>query len=742
MDNLERNRSVRYELFSNALGPLVLKQVPKGYRSDTRSIARDDKSRGFDNKISIDLEFYGDGADYLTTVATQYGISEKVLLTKWVRDATSMDERWKFRYTQKIDMSKYKLISRTNAVTVGATEGGLKDEINTRQTDTYDLLDRTSADGLDIGGITTYTFQPVPRGIYTDSLLKNNTRGRYPINSGNNLTGNLNIVRTIPNEIVYNTMDRDVQQAWLEDASYDDKQHPNQNQIVNSGNLCYYQGEIDRSLRVKVKLKFTIEEVDAKNTSGETLKVEIPITTVNEQYYDILFGSIELLSISDPASNIGNEYTVDYDQVIKVYNNQSIGVVFNTEAVVASGQFNVVLSVSESKINIIDNTIYEVTKSRCMRPFDLFERIIAKITGTRNLFKSNLFGEGGEYQHMVVDNGFWARGFPDVYEDEEGNNKRIQFNTSFKDAFESFNYLEPLAWWIEVDGDKEVVRIEKATYTMKNFVGVVIDSADNIEHEISSKDHFSNIEIGHKKSVEYEEVNGLEEPNGKSEFTTHIVANHSKYTAVSEYRIDPIGYELTRRRQFIYFPHEDTNFDDHIWIHDAKFTGPDFYTHNLWDDLDSEGVAFFEYAPKGIYDPETAWNLRLSPVNRLFYGHGYSIKRGLYHYRNALVRFNSSNANQNMITKRTGGLELAENGSIQVSDIDKPKVEASRVNFSFRVTQALEEQFLGYTEISGELVPNIFGLIEFVENGEKKYVRLIKLDSSEEGKLTGQKARL
>lgn len=733
MENIERVKNVRYELFSNALGLLVLNQEPKGYDDDTRSYQRDKNSRGILIKTKIKLEFFGASAEYLTNIFTQFGISEKVRLTKFVRDTKSLSESWKFRYIQELDMGKLKETSRQGSVTVDATEGGLFSDINNRKSNKYDLINQESADGANIGVLNTKTFIPQPRGIFIDSLLRDDTKGDYRVNSATG-TGIFNYVRTVPNEVVYNTIPEDVKQAWISDNSYNDKVHPNQSLFVDPGNLFFYQSEIDRTLRIKIDITFRITRIEHSNVTQQKLKVEIPLTVKNEDNEDILVGSIELLNIDDPNTKEGQEFTVSYNNKIKVFTGQSLGCVFNTEALATNGYMRAFLSVQNSKIQVIDETIYDVTESKIIKPFDLFERIVAKITGENDLFKSTIFGAGGEYENIGVDNGFFARGFPDSFLDDNDIEKTIQFNTSFQDAFNSYNYLEPLAWFIEVEGNKEVVRIEKATFTMKNFIGLSLASVDNIINQASKIDFFSKIVLGHKKSVEYEQVNGLEEPNGKSEFTSHIKEGDSEYSVISEYRPDPTGYELTRRFQFDSNPQKDTKFDDNIWMHDTKVDEQGVHTHNLWADR-------FDSAPTGIFDPETAWNLWLSPMNRLFYGHGYSVKRGLYHFKSAKIRFASSNSNNNLRTI-IGGFELHEGGNITVGDIEKPRIEAAITNLNFKMTQEIEDTLLDFTEVNGEKIPNYFGLIEYLEKGDLRYGRLTKLDGDSEIKLTIQKARL
>src|SRR5690606_17617570 len=105
--------------------------------------------------------------------------------------------------------------------------------------------------------------------------------------------------------------------------------------------------------------------------------------------------------------------------------------------------------------------------------------------------------------------------------------------------------------------------------------------------------------------------------------------------------IDTVGKERRRRKNIQDYLTEYTNRYKDIWMHVANRLG-DVYTHRVWSDG-------FSQAPKGIFDPNSAWNLRLSPANRLIYGHSYAINTALFHYPNKKVRFNSSNANSSLV---------------------------------------------------------------------------------------------
>ena len=169
-------------------------------------------------------------------------------------------------------------------------------------------------------------------------------------------------------------------------------------------------------------------------------------------------------------------------------------------------------------------------------------------------------------------------------------------------------------------------------------------------------------------------------------------------------------------------------------MHDAKVLPSGVITDKTWQDR-------FDTKPIGVYDANTCWNLWLTPMNRLYYGHSYSVKRGLYHYPNKNITFNSSNSNQNLVTQNNG-IILSESGILTISSLPSARVEATKINFTFKMTQTIDKMFKGQTDINGKDVLNYFGLIEYIERGIKKYGRLVKLESSEEANITLIKARL
>jgi len=81
--------------------------------ADRRNFERDKDSRGVTVKSEVSLEFFGNGAEFLSTIYNAYGGSEKVLLTKYEKSLYEISERWELKYVQELDLFEFKEDART-----------------------------------------------------------------------------------------------------------------------------------------------------------------------------------------------------------------------------------------------------------------------------------------------------------------------------------------------------------------------------------------------------------------------------------------------------------------------------------------------------------------------------------------------------------------------------------------------------------------------------------------------------
>lgn len=738
MDNIERVKQVKFELYCKELNRKGIDE-PEGWNEDFLSFERDKDSKDIRRKVEIDLNFYGSGSSYLQTLYYGHGAGPICFIIKYEKSVTGLNETWDLAYIQKLDLTTFDIDKDTGAVKVKAHEGGLYDLIKNRYDDEVDLLDEYSLDGDYIGPLKTYPFQPTERKIFLKTLLEGDY-DRYRIGTGYWESAVIYSGRPVPFDIVFKSDGAgDIQQPTLVNEIYNDGRDrsapadPTIGYTVGSDMPLFFEAEETKEIRVKASVTFQLTEFEDRFVEGTpTLAVRF-IKSYKAEDGEQKVKEFDTLIEIPIYSNINVEHTVELDKTVTLEKDESLSLIYVTEVAIDStlnpfknGYANTFVN-SKATISLFDLTSYPPQVGRCIKPKDLFDRIVAKITGKVGLLRSDVFGEGGEMEYKVVDNGFFARGFPDKYTDADGAEIAIQFKTSFKEAYQAFEGITPMCWLTQKEGNKEIVRIEPDTYSMQNFEGITLEAADEISEKCSAKDLFSKIELGHEGDLEYEEVNGLDEPNGKSSFATHLGASvNNTYSKLSPYRYDSQGYELTRRVFFAAFPYKDTSRDEDKWIHDAKLVN-NIIMHRLWQED-------FDAAPKGIFDPDSAWNLRHSPMNLLLGGHGRSVRRCLYHDESKFIRFAASNANQNLITYPQG-IELregGEDGKIQIGSLKKQRIKADTITMTIKVTQELRKQLEGYNENG---VKNIFGLIAYPEKGVKKYGRLVKLTSGETSKL-------
>ena len=272
------------------------------------------------------------------------------------------------------------------------------------------------------------------------------------------------------------------------------------------------------------------------------------------------------------------------------------------------------------------------------------------------------------------------------------------------------------------------MRFEEAKYFYQDVVALSIGQVSNEKRTIATKYMFNTLEHGYKKGgTDYEEAMGLNEPNAKNNYTDIIRTLDSKYSEVATYRTDSIGQEFARRQPRLSDPTKDTRYDDHIWLNDLKRGVTEVFEQRLWQDD-------FAVAPTGIFSPETAQNLRFTPMNNLL-RHGWWIRAGLNVYKESFIINSGSTGSTTLTTQLTGGKAYNEGGQIQVSDLEAPRIDPWIVDFEFPIDTELQRQIQGTTVINGKKVRNVYGLIERKnDDGFFEYAYLLEEQPTGDGK--------
>src|SRR5690606_19751131 len=243
---------------------------------------------------------------------------------------------------------------------------------------------------------------------------------------------------------------------------------------------------------------------------------------------------------------------------------------------------------------------------------------------------------------------------------------------------------------------------------------------------VDQSNFFQSVEVGYEKGGEYKEAMGLDEFNIRNSYTTCIRKLDNKFTKISKYRADSYGIEFARRKPFSQYSTEDTSYDQDVFFIDCQ---PSLRNHvfrsvRLWS-------TDFPNIPTGIYSPETAFNLRLSPMNILL-RHGWVINSGLTKYPLQKIKYASSKGNSNLKTL------YQENGDIINGELENARYVPEIIEFDHVCHSTIMNQLEKKVIVINEEIRSCYGLIEFInENGEleKGYLLSVKPNGAGRWKL-------
>lgn len=720
IDTVSHKNVVEYALISDSQKRVEIEE-PINYKDGNRNIyERDEDSRGFITARSNELEFSGVGAETLRTQVVTKGVREDILLEKKIKSDDRIDELWRNTIPVYMDLAELEVTEKKGGGIVAktkASEGGLKKIIDSKKSDSFDLTSTIDVAGNTIPSLSTETIFLESREIFLRSVLsvEDNTEIGAAVSGGDTLNA-----RCFPFVVDINSDQANIDYALGDKLSAASNDYASLS-ADKIGNCFLTSSDNDKRLRINGKVKATI--IDSDVSVGPN-HMDI---VIYDGFGDFRFKEAIKLTDFNPA-NLGEviEYTFnDYELEVKQGESVAIGLLSDT----ADG---IRYRVTETEIEITEDSIFPSSDSKCLTYKQVLNRLLYMITGVDNLVVSDLLTTGSLSEDTLL-NGFWARAFPDVVNSGTDEERKIQFNVSLDDVLDHIEAIIPKAWWVEKIGNQEYFRIEPYSYTQQNFDGikfgdkdengkVIYLEAENIKRKVLGKNFFSTLLFGSEKGGDnYEEVFGLRSINGKASFSTINIKNKSEYSVLSPFRMGDVDVEIPRRKPYSLYPEEDTRYDSDIMCIRSKKTGA-FYSVKKWQDV-------FESSPTGLYRPNSAYNLDITPA-RLLLNHGSKINAGLVHHPNESIVWAESNCNSSFRSKVSGEDILAEDGIIPHSRLDSPTIKPWSVECTASVSQEVEDLITGKT--NG--VFNWFGFFVIkTPNGIERF-RLIKSDLNKEGK--------
>lgn len=719
MDGISWKNNVEHAIVSDTLGRVVIPE-PINYEDGNRNIyERDDKSKGFLKSRSNDLEFYGAAVDAIKTQIYTKGISEDLLLEKLIKSDDRVDELWRSTEPIYLDLKELKFDEKKGGGSIAKTkaiEGGLKKVIDARISDEYDLKTLLDADGNTIDPLETETALLESREIFLRSVLSVEDGIEIGIlNSGDELNA-----RSIPFQVDINSDQGNIDYVLGDKLSAASGDYANLSSD-KIGSCFLTSSDNVKKLTLNGKVKVTI--IDGGNFG--TMKMDLVYYKGGSDFIYDSVRSIPLVAAEPTFLGSVMEYNFT-DFKIDVLQGDSLAIgLLATEN-------GIRWSVSQTELTITEDSIFPASEAKCLTYGQTLNRLLYIITGKKNLVRSELL-ETGELSEDIISNGFYIRQFPDVMNEGTDEERKTQFNISLEQILQHIEALQPKAWWVEKIGLTEYFRLEKYSYTQQNTISIPFGDrnkegfiqyieASDVKREVLGKNFYSKLELGSEKGGDdYEEVNGLRSINGKANFSTINKNNDSTYSKLSPFRLGDVDVELPRRKPYSLYPEEDTRYDSDIMCIRCKLVS-NKYVVKKWQDI-------YELAPTGIYRPDSAYNLDITPA-RLLLKHSANINAALYHYPNGNIVFASSNCNSSFQSKKEGEEILKEDGVLPHARLNKPTVRPYTLECNAPVSQELEDLITG----TKNGIKNWFGIVALKTGADIEYFRLIKSDVNKEGK--------
>lgn len=691
--NLIYRDRVRYTLFHADKGSIVIDE-PIGWNEDSKEYSRHKKYAGIVTKLSNSLEFVENGAGFINEIEEQYGVNAEITLVKEIRHPHT--DEWIEDYRGVLDLSKWG--EKDFKVSVKFNSSGTETVLKSRESQKIEIERQTDLYGNDVEEIQTYPLEFEGRKIFlfsefeADTSTTRVTTDIYRRKNSNWGESSVPVpirLATRSDELLNNPIPVRFRGHNINTVSPD------------LSSVFYGINDRKKTLRLSLKGSFKVQNTDHVRIDPDDVAIVALKLSVYKGGNNFEFKKDYDLWIHPRPHDKNTTVTASFDKNLAIDLEEGDSLVLRYFAGAQNGwDFHRGAFIHkyydlETVITISEDSFFEKSNAKLVLAEDLGEKLTEIITGKKNAFRYEL--PKGRKGYSC---GHWLRKFDKIPSTE--NNKYKPFSTSFKDYIDDLMVTENAGLAIEKDNFKEQIVIKPLSEFYVDHVTIRLPyQVSNYEREIADKKYYSNIEAGYEKGWNNEEAMGLDVYNAQSSFTTPITRIVNTYRIVSKYIYSSYAGEFIRRKPKSKFPSVDHQYDKEIFGFDLKYLFGAYFLRKWEDD--------FAEPPKNIYSPETAYNLRYTPVNILF-RHAFIIAASVIKNTRDFLRFGTSKGNSKLIT------DFPENEDIPCTAFGKPIYEPKIIKFDHAVDFRLKELLEGSTVISGKEVKNIYGKIEFINN--------------------------
>lgn len=716
---------VRFKLKAINVDTLILSNEPIGWKDDDLELDRHKKYHGIFTNFTNNLEFINEAKDYINSAYRIGGINTNLTLIKELLVDDGVDVVWRNRYTAKADFNT--MVNTQTRLTIKFNSNDLAELIKSHESDEFEIESNdpnnplTSIDGKPLDLLVLDKVEIKGRSLTTrgESQWSGSVFTIFTNSEFNVLTSN-GIPYTIFTDLISQGPDR--HSAVFSTGA--------QVENITADSLFFDDVDTDQEPTRTIKIDYGIQ-FQASQHSEDLITVNI--LRVKFDFDDAEYSTIEDVELGNFTSTSSHLTPFEVNGTVEFVLQWDEGLIIT---------YNGVRQAIHRKQQLILNEVVHFESSPNLDfifNHDLKNRLMSIITGRNDAYYSKYFGreelgyvEDGQGGLIGVMSGFWARAF------NRESEKYKSLKISLKDALESSMAVFNTGIGIEIVNFQERLREEDLKYFYQIEVAVRLpNQIKDVKRSVDKSLFFSGMTFGYDKSGDYEESQGLDEPNTKTEYVTPIRKSTNKFKKTSKIRADEYGMELARRKPQISNPDEDTRYDDNNWFLDLKRTDFEGYEQKDYTNRLQE-------LPSGIHSPETFRSMFFTPL-RMLMRHAWVFKAGMELYLDNIIKYISKDKNSTLTTHANSDWSLAldnpytENEDILVRDLERPRFLPEIVEFEHPVDDDLMEWINGTTELtingSKENVPNVYFKFEYKnENGNLERGYLLNLKPNKEGK--------
>ena len=560
---------------------------PIGWSDLNLVINRDEQWQGiFFEAGSVDLGFYGAGANYLRSLKQQYGFDAQVTLS-YTGDCGEV-------ITGKLDFGRYREDCGASCIVyVSFEQVGCLMTLRNRYDQKVDIDQTVGFDKqtqlTPYAGVNMELALPAKELIaaaygFTDPAYEESLEI-----SGLVLISMYN--RPVYGKAIYESIvESQLLNPTITTEFFGDPfALPVTPQVLFDDNVTCFDGNFSLDIRMKGRMIF-----DLAQNNGNIRYVLGTWDGVGDIFADLV--EIANIGLVGPINSSGT-FEFDYTDTRTITLAQGIGLYAFIAYGAEQGSLNAeIVYDPETYFNLSANKACPASLANVSLVHEALSRIVEIITDGCFKVKSEYYGRVDSQPYSFDQDGCGAlRVISSGLKIRRAETPKHFI--SLQDAFKGLRGIDNIGMGLEGND----VRIEPVEYFYNDTELLKLAGIPEAQTILDPNYAYSTINIGYAK-WEVQNVNGLDEPNSNKEFRTGLSSIRQNLDAVSNFVAGSYPIEITRQQSYADSGGADTSYDNETFIICVVRNG--YYAYQV--EQGGEGIT-------GVYSPDTLYNWRIRP---------------------------------------------------------------------------------------------------------------------------------